>query len=56
MTWRYVAVGRNSRSLPLLSGGASGCSKKVDKWTIPFEGCTSVQAIAEPAGEAAYEG
>jgi hypothetical protein len=26
---RYVAVGRNSRSLPLLSGGASGCSKKV---------------------------
>jgi len=31
VTLRYVAVGRNFRSLPLLSGGASGCSKKVSK-------------------------
>ncbi len=32
VTLRYVAVGRNSRSLPLLSGGTSGCSRKVNRW------------------------
>ena len=31
MTLRQVAVGRNSCSLPLLSGGTSGCSRKVNK-------------------------
>src|SRR5271157_1030689 len=38
VTFRYVAVGRNSLSLPLLSGGTSGCSRNVNKWprTLPY--------------------
>jgi hypothetical protein len=36
VTLRYVAVGRNSRSLALLPGGASGCSRKVNKWLAEF--------------------
>src|SRR5437763_14946796 len=31
VTLRYTTIGRRSRSLPLLSGGASGCSRKVNR-------------------------
>src|SRR3954470_17925779 len=31
VTFRYVAMGRSSRSLPLLSGGGSGGSRKVNR-------------------------
>ena len=31
VTFRYTTIGRRSRSLPLLSGGASGCSRKVNR-------------------------
>src|SRR3954449_8358511 len=31
VTLRCTTIGRRSRSLPLLSGGASGCSRKVNR-------------------------
>src|SRR6478736_3651394 len=38
VTLRYVAVGRSSRSLPLLSAATSGWSRKVNRWsrTLPY--------------------